>query len=268
MAQNGMFRKAMRGFNKQDVLQYIDQITAGWDEERRGLEQQAEAAVAAQAQLQSAADTAAAEAAEATQQMQVAQTQLAETQQQVYDTTADLAACRTTIDEMTAKAEEDRQTIARLEAALETVTRERDDAIGAVADGRQQIAELEPLRDQLADAQRSNEELNEQVATMQQTISRYEKVLGNADTAHQRADSIVRPFIEQANRQADETLDSVQAVLAGVLAQLGELQGSVDQRRQALRRCKADSDSRLSSAFGDWLAPTKDINPYDHHFFR
>ena len=144
----------------------------------------------------------------------------------------------------------------------------RDDAIGAVADGRQQIAELEPLRDQLADAQRSNEELNEQVATMQQTISRYEKVLGNADTAHQRADSIVRPFIEQANRQADETLDSVQAVLAGVLAQLGELQGSVDQRRQALRRCKADSDSRLSSAFGDWLAPTKDINPYDHHFFR
>ena len=37
MAQNGMFRNAFRGFNKQDVLQYIDQITAAWDAERKEL---------------------------------------------------------------------------------------------------------------------------------------------------------------------------------------------------------------------------------------
>ena len=32
MAENGMFRKSFKGFNKQDVLQYIDGITAAWDE--------------------------------------------------------------------------------------------------------------------------------------------------------------------------------------------------------------------------------------------
>jgi len=103
---------------------------------------------------------------------------------------------------------------------------------------------------------------------MQQAIARYEKVLGNAETAHEHVDGIVRPFIEQANKQADETLDSVQAVLAGLLAQLGELQGNVEQRRQALHRCKADSDSRLSAAFGDWLGLAQDASASSGQFFR
>ena len=53
MAQNGMFRNAMGGFNKQDVLRYIDEITAAWDAERKALTEQAEAAQTAEAQLRS-----------------------------------------------------------------------------------------------------------------------------------------------------------------------------------------------------------------------
>ena len=106
------------------------------------------------------------------------------------------------------------------------------------------------------------------IRATQQAIARYEKVLGNVETAQEHVDGIVRPFIEQANRQADETLDSVQAVLAGLLAQLGELQGNVEQRRQALHRCKADSDSRLSAAFGDWLGLAQDASTSGNHFFR
>ena len=58
MAQNGMFRNAFRGFNKQDVLQYIDEITAAWDEERKALDQTAKDALAAQEALQATADEA------------------------------------------------------------------------------------------------------------------------------------------------------------------------------------------------------------------
>ena len=62
MAQNGMFRGAFKGFNKQDVLQYIDEITAAWDTERKALEETTNEAVAAQETLQATADEAQAQA--------------------------------------------------------------------------------------------------------------------------------------------------------------------------------------------------------------
>ena len=269
MAQNGLFRTAMRGFKKQDVLQYIDDITAAWNTERQELQQQTDAATAARDELMEANAAAASAAAAATRQAQVAETQLAEAQKQVYDTTADLAESRAAADELAAQLEDALRRVAQLEATVTAITAQRDEAIAAVADARAQLAENANIARELEDSRQLSLRQEEQITAMQQAIGRYEQVLGDADTAHQRVDGIVRPFIDQANKQADETLDSVQAVLAGVLAQLGELQGSVEQRRQALRRCKADSDSRLNAAFGDWLGQTKDaFNPYDHHFFR
>lgn len=269
MAQNGLFRTAMRGFKKQDVLQYIDDITAAWNTERQELQQQTDAANAARDELMEANAAAASAAAAATRQAQVAETQLAEAQKQVYDTTADLAESRAAADELAAQLEDALRRVAQLEATVTAITAQRDEAIAAVADARAQLEDNAAAAAELEDSRQVCRRQEEQITAMQQAINRYERVLGDADTAKERADSIVRPFIEQANRQADETLDSVQAVLAGVLAQLGELQGSVEQRRQALRRCRADSDSRLSSAFGDWLGQAKDpYSPVPHRFFR
>lgn len=275
MAESGVFRSAMRGFNKQDVLQYIDEITGAWDTERHALTQQKEEAVAAEeamrtklAQAQADKEQAAEAATTAGQQAQVAATQLAEVQQELYDITADLAECRSDKDEMAAQLEEANRRIALLEAQLTAVTNERDDAIAAVADAKAQLESQGDIEARMEEYRQRDQRQSDQIDAMQQAIARYEKVLGNADTAQEHVDGIVRPFIEQANKQADETLDSVQAVLAGLLAQLGELQGNVEQRRQALHRCKADSDSRLSAAFGDWLGQAQDVSANSGQFFR
>ena len=268
MAQSGQFRSAMRGFNKQDVLQYIDEITGAWDAERKELEQQSAAALAAEEQLRADAQQAQDAAKQAADQAKVAETQLGEVQQQLYDATADLAACRGAMEELDSRLQEALNRVAELEAQVNAITDQRDEAIAAVADAKAQLNDKNALQQQLTDAQHQTHRQDEQIHTLQQTIARYEKVLGKAEDAQEHMDGIVRPFIEQANKQADETLDSVQAVLAGVLAQLGELQGNVDQRRQALRRCKADSDSRLSAAFGDWLGEAKQATSSNHHFFR
>lgn len=270
MAQNGMFRSAMGGFNKKDVLQYIDEITAAWNQERQELQARAEAATSAKEELM-AANAAAADAADAaTQRAQIAETQLVEVQKQVYDTTADLAASRAAADELAAQLEDALRRAAELEATVAAVTAQRDEAIAAVADAKAKLEETASTVAALEESRETCRRQEEQITAMQQAISRYEQVLGDAETAQERVSGIVRPFIEQASRQADDTLDSVQAVLAGVLAQLGELQGSVDQRRQALRRCKADSDSRLSAAFGDWLGQPGDTPPTtpSGRFFR
>ena len=270
MAKNGFFRTAMRGFHKQDVLQYIDEITGAWNGERYQLEQQAAAATAAAEEMRAAAEQAGAAAAAAVQQAQVAEAQLAEVQQQVYHTTADLADRDRALEETNAQLAALQARIEALERSIAAVTAERDEAIAAVADAREQLAQQAGIGEQLEESNRQVQRQDNQIEALQKAVARYEKVLGNAETAHQRVDGIVRPYIEQANKQADETLDSVQAVLAGVLAQLGELQGSVEQRRQALHRCRRDSDSRLSAAFGDWLNQAQEVapSPADRYFFR
>ncbi|MBQ8752096.1 MAG: hypothetical protein IJZ13_03225 [Clostridia bacterium] len=258
MADKGIFRSAMGGFNKKEVLEYIDQITAAWDAERQSLEHQAAAAEA----RAEAAETAAAEAGAAAE---TAETAAAEAQ-------AELTTCREQLTQSAAELDTKTVTVQALEEVLQEkeaqltvalqeidrLTAQRDEAISAVAEAREQIAALETVSGETATRlEEATHRLTETEATaaiLRQENDRYKAVLGTAETAQEHVDSIVRPFIEQANRQADETLDAVQAVLAGVLAQLGELQGSVEQRRQALHRCKADSDSRLSAAFGDWLA--------------
>lgn len=267
MAQNGMFRNAMGGFNKQDVLQYIDGITAEWNVERETLNQQladATNAIAAMQEQMNALAQRAAEleqrALEAEQKVQISDTQLAEVQQQLYDTTADLAAAQSYNEQIKTALDEAQGRIAQLEQAVIDLTEQRDEAIAAVADAKAQVGTVSELEEKLR-------RKDEQIEGMQQAIARYEKVLGKAEEAEQRVDGIVRPLIDQANKQADDTLDKVQAALAALLTQLGEVQGNVEQRRLILQRCKEDSDSRLTAAFGDLM---EDGNrPHSsNHFFR
>ncbi|MBQ8684304.1 MAG: hypothetical protein IJ518_07305 [Clostridia bacterium] len=275
MAEKGIFRSAMNGFNKKEVLEYIDQITAAWDAERQDLLAQMEAADNRTNAAEQAAIAARAAVEEAKKEAAAAQEQLAAMGQQLNYTTSELDTKNVAIQSMEELLQEKETALQTSQAALSAanaeiaeLTVQRDEAISAVAEAREQLAELEATTARLTEAEAL-------VAGLQQENDRYKAVLGTAETAQEHVNNIVRPFIEQANRQADETLDAVQAVLAGVLAQLGELQGSVEQRRQALHRCKDDSDSRLSAAFGDWLALARSAaneapaTPADTgHFFR
>ena len=268
MAQNGMFRNALSGFNKQDVLQYIDEITAAWDEERKALDQTAKDALAAQEALQATADEAQAQAAAAAEQQQVAEAQLAEVQQKLFDTTADLTVAATTIEEMATQLEEAQRRLAQLEQELAATADERDNAIAALADAKEQLTDAQASRQQLDDSRRQVSAQNEQIASMRQSIQRYENIVGNADTAAQRMDGIVRPFIEQANQQTDETLYSLQNALTAILGQLNELQGDIDRRRQTLQSNKSDSDVRLATALNEWLTAAHGAGNHGNGFFQ
>lgn len=268
MAQTGMFRNSIGGFNKQDVLRFIDTITAEWQEERLALEQTITNATTARDSLQSTVNDLQNAAVVAIERQQVAERQLAEAQQKLQTTTADLSVAATTIEELAGQLDQSNRRLTLVEQELAAATTARDTSIAALADAKAQLTENETTAAKLVESRHQVQQQNEQIAAMQQAISRYQKVLGDAETAQQRADQIVRPMIEQANRQADEALDSIQAVLAGMLAQLGELQGNLEQRRQALRRCKNDSDSRLSAAFGDWMTSSQTPPTAPHHFFR
>ena len=267
MAQNGMFRNAFRGFNKQDVLQYIDQITAAWDAERKELETKTNEAIAVAESAQALAEDAQAQAAAVTEQHQIAETQLAEAQQKLYDATADLTVAATTIEEMAQQIEELQRRQAQLEQELSTTATERDDAIAALADAKTQLAANAVTVRQLDESRQLVSRQNEQISDMRRAIDRYERVVGDTDTVHEKVSGIVRPYIDQTGRQADETLSGVQATLDALLAQLGDLQNQIDQGRRNLQYQKADNDSRLAAALDEWVSSAQDISGNSRHFF-
>ncbi len=267
MAQNGMFRKSFKGFNKQDVLQYIDEITAAWDVERKELEATANEAVAAKEVLQATADEAKAQADAALQQQQIAETQLAEAQQKLYDTTADLTVAATTIEEMATQLEEAQRRLAQLEQELNTTADERDNAIAALADAKEQLTATAGTVQQLEESRRQVGRQSEQIAEMQQTIDRYESVVGNADDLHEKVSGIARPYMEKTAADADAALGNVQATLDNLLAQLDNLQNSLDTSRNALKHATIDSGNRLTDALDDWLASAQGISGNSRRFF-
>lgn len=266
MAQNGMFRSSMRGFHKQDVLQYIDGITAEWNEERVALEQAATEAAAARDALQASTDEAVATAAAAVEQQQAAENQLEDALQRLADTSADLTTATAAIEEMAIQLEEAQRRLAQLEQELAATAGERNSAVAALTDAKEQLTVHTATARELEESRRQVSRQNEEIAAMRQTIRRYESVVGDADTVHEKVSGIVRPYIEQTGREADETLNDVQASLDALLAQVGELQSSIDRSRHALQSSRADSDSRLAAALDEWLSAAQDAGG-ERHFF-
>lgn len=267
MAQNGMFRNAFRGFHKQDVLQYIDEITAAWNEERKALEQTASDAVAAQEVLQAAADEAQAQAAAATEQQQAAEAQLTEAQQKLTDTTADLTVAATTIEEMATQLEEAQRRIAQLERELSATADERDTAIAALADAKAQLTASEDTARQLEESRRQVGRQNDQIAQMRQTIDRYESVVGNVDTIHEKVSGIVRPYIEQTAAKADERLHDTHNFLTGLICQLSEINDHLSGLRDEIRQNAADSNDRVGAALSEWCDSAQSISGNSRQFF-
>ncbi|MBQ7088036.1 MAG: hypothetical protein IJN04_00115 [Clostridia bacterium] len=254
MAQNGMFRNAFRGFNKQDVLQYIDDITAGWAEERTALEQKANDAVEAQEQAQAAAAEAQEQAQAAVQAQQEAQEQAAEMQDKLTNAVNDLAVAATTIEEMAHQLEEAQRRTAQLEQELAATANERDAAIAALADAKEQLTDADAARRQLEDCRRQNDRQNEQIASMQQTLRRYESVLGDADAMQDKIGGLVRPCIRQTAAAADSALENTQHLLTGMINQLDEIQRRLTDMRGDVQQSSADSDARLSAILDQWLS--------------
>lgn len=215
MGKDGIFRSAIGGFNKKDVLGYIDRITGEWDAERQELTQ-----TAAEAQEEAALQASAAEAQAAT-----------------------VAALQGQLEQL-------QETLAEVTATAQAVPalREQVDLLGA---------ENEQIRRQLQDAEQAHGEqaaaLEREIQTQNGQLAEYRSLLGESRSATAHVQNVVRPMIDDTNRRAAETLDSVQATISTLLTQLGDLQRDVAARQQAQRDAAAGDAARLAESLDRWL---------------
>lgn len=251
MEEKGMFRSALGGFNKTDVLNYIDSLTGAWNEERVQLEQQAQAD-------REAAETADARAQELEAAHEAMVTELDEIRplaEQVKAMTEQLEQMRAELDEALAQNAQLNQKLAQCEEKSQSAR-----------------AEMMAAEERLSTREAELTQRNERLAALEATVARYEAVLGRCDGMKEHFDGIIRPFTEKAHRRAEDTLDNTYALVAALLAQLGELQGGIEEQKRALRQEKADSDAKLAATLGSWFAKAKELADTTAeratHFFR
>ncbi len=251
MEEKGIFRSALGGFNKSDVLNYIDGMTGAWNEERELLEEQARTnrETAAQAtakaeELQAALDAARAE----------------------LDAVKPLAAH---VESLTAQ-------LAQLRDELSTALTEKNRLTAELAqcEDKSQSARTEMMaaedRLQTREAELANR--NERIAALEVLVTRYEAVLGQSNGMQQHVDGIMRPFMDTAARRAENTLEDTYAIIASLLAQLGELQDSIEKQKQVLRDEKTENEAALTRVLNSWFDKAKEFADTAAgratHFFR
>lgn len=246
-----MFRSALGGFNKADVLNYIDELTGAWNEERVQLEQQviadrekAETAAAKAEELQAAHEAMSAELEEIRPVAEKAK-ELAE----------QVAQMRAELDEALAQNGQLTQKLAQCEEKCQSAR-----------------AEMMAAEDRLSTREQELSQRNERLASLEAVVAQYESALGRCDGMKEHLDGILRPFTENAARRAEETLDNTYAIIASLLAQLGELQEGIDKQKRTLRQDKLESDAKLSGVLGNWFNKAKELagTAADRatHFFR
>lgn len=251
MEEKGMFRSAIGGFNKADVLNYIDEITGNWNEERVQLEQQvvkdretAHAATAKAEELQAAHDAMTAELED-----------IRPLAEQAKELAEQVAQMRAELDEALAQNSQLTHKLAQCEEKSQSAR-----------------AEMMAAEDRLATREQELTQRNERLASLEAVVTRYEAVLGRCDGMKEHIDGIVRPFTENANRRAEETLNNTYALVSALLAQLGELQEGIDNQKRALRQEKIESDQKLNGVLNNWFNKAKELagTAADRatHFFR
>lgn len=263
MEAEGIFRSAIGGFHKGDVLAYIDRITAGWEEERQQLNQQL-----TQAQQQAQEQTAAAESARQTAAQQAAE--LEALSRRSAEQAAELEALRPLQEQLEAAQDALRQTAEAQQAAqercrvLETeVAQAKDQQQGATAEMMAAEERLNARTGELAACeQRLEGALNR--------IARYEAVLGQADRMESHMDGLVRPYLDKVSSSADRALSDTRAAVADIMSRLEQLADELTRRQNALCSAKADTDARLAETLSTWLQAAEESGgtPPDEHFFR
>lgn len=269
MGESGSFRTSMRGFHKQDVLNYIDGLQAAHVQETEALRHQAE---------------------EAQEQLSAAGENKAVLQQKVEELEAGLEACRQQADrvpELQRLAEERgrqldevghmlqsvQQQKAQLEQRAEEAERrsaEQQEAVTKVSEqaetlrriseeNRQLKEELEALRRQAEVSSSGKEALNKEnmrlseenrrfghrLAELEAENKRYTDMVGDVGAFIVEIRSLGQSFLEAAYKRSEGCLDALDDAVAELECQVGEAKTAVEDARTALSDCSSSAGVRL-----------------------
>ncbi len=204
MAENGQFRNAFRGFNKQDVLQYIDQLQAtlilrAEEEHLRAKAAQSETAERA-AQLSAQREA----ALEATAKVEEATAAAAQA-------SAEAAAASARADEFRLQSEK----LMNLAQAYKNELLELREKLAQVEQSAVNEEELRAANDRVAELEREN-------ALLKAQNEQYASVVGDIHRVMVKARVVSASYFETAHKSSVECLGQLDCFLDSLKAQVAD----------------------------------------------
>ncbi len=267
MEDKGIFRSSLGGFNKQDVLNYIDSITAAWNEERLALEEKVQAAT-------DELDTLRAQAAESTEARDIALQEAednrmllqdlqeaSQRQEAVYRETVEnmekeLAHLRHLPEQINSQKEQ----IAALTAANEELNgRAAAESERAATATREMMAAEERLQAKEQECLALRTEKEATAASLADTT----RQLRTAEEGRRLACDAARPHIDAAYRRTDDTMTDLNAALEDLMGRLAQVQGDIISKQAALEADRQQALNTLQTT----RTPVDKVTSDDTHFF-
>lgn len=195
MAENGFFRVSFRGFNKQDVLQYIDEIQTASAQKLAQVEEMRLEAQKAASVSAAAANEAIARAGELEQEA---------------------ASLRTQVEQLTALAQVYKRELVQLRGQVPA-----EEAQMPVAD----TGELEEANTRVA-------ELEEQCALLKEQNARYAQLVGDVSRVIVETRVVGSSYLDAAHQKSTDCLKQLETFLSDLQSQASKAMETADSHRQ------------------------------------
>lgn len=258
MAELGAFRTGLSGFNKKDVLDYIDSMQLSHAEE---LNQQAAMADNLRRQISQAEEKASAAADRADQAgaevaaMREENQQLQQSLDEALRFVSELKAQAAEMDALRREREDFRSRAAEAEARAEEAYAHTEENGRLRLENRRLAGELEQLRQQTVPAEAVDTEraqsqsriaaLEEQAARLTAENDRLNGLVGDVGELIMEVRSMGQRYLDSACRRGEEGIEALDGAVASLQRQLEEAKGDVDAARDELKEQREAAAARL-----------------------
>ncbi|MGN0172259.1 MAG: hypothetical protein ACI39E_05720 [Acutalibacteraceae bacterium] len=275
MAENGFFRVGLRGFKKEDVLQYIDEMQrAGMQRmtESEQLRQQAEQNAAMQAER----------CAQATAQLQSLETEKSALADELSDVQKKMSAAQEQTARVTALAKNYKGEILQLRERISQL--EQEVSVKQVSDADKAERETESLRAALSDAQKQSaqlerdlkiaraqdmrhecETLRSRVEELERENARYTALVGNVGQLMMELRGLAKTLLETSSKQSRNCILRAEAATEALENAAASLRAALQQENAELDAQQHSCEERLEEFMSN-LEQTAQIG--EDGFFR
>ena len=253
MAQSGIFRTTMRGFHKQEVLQYIEELNARVTAEQQALTEQL-------AQSQQEAAELRTQLTETTEALAASEANGVELQRLVDEyrrTTQELSGCAEQVNELN---REKLSLNAQRVRAEQTVQEQAQTLSDLQATATQQKAELEAVKQENEAMQARLKEqsvveeqrlrcarIEENYLRLQEENRRYRALIGSVGTFVAEVRQMNQGILDASCGKELEAIETVEERLALLTAQMEGSRQELCALKETLTERKATADARLSA---------------------
>ncbi len=128
--------------------------------------------------------------------------------------------------------------------------------------------ELNTSREETRRAEADAEAARRGTADCREVLQKYEAAFGKWDHFDERVAAVVRPYVDEAHRQASSTVTDTSAIIDTLVSKLNELRDCLVQKQKSISADREQTEQQLDQDIRSWADKARDAIGSADQFFR